>query len=119
MTWWDGMERRTQFVVTMIATLLAVLGALGTAYGLGAKTGPEVRDVRTLPARMEVVEVNVDTLKTTTRYLMHVDSVRPVVWDSVSAIAADVRETRCFVKALALKRDPLVDCSALLNERQP
>jgi len=116
MTWWNTMSQTGKGAMTVVAL---VLGALGTAFGLGAATARTVDSHQNLPTRMIVVEQRVDTLRVATAYLMHMDSVRVGVWGSVSQVTADVAETRCYVRAMALKRDPLVDCSALLNPRRP
>lgn len=116
MAWWDRMSQTGRGVMTVIA--LSV-GALGTAFGLGSATARTVDAHQNLPARMVTVERGVDTLRASTAYLMRMDSVWVGVRGDVARMGADVAETRCYVRAMALKRDPLSECSALLNERNP
>ncbi|MFA6044187.1 MAG: hypothetical protein WC718_04325 [Phycisphaerales bacterium] len=116
MAWFERLPTRLQAWLTIAAIML---GALGAAYGLGAATGGTVEDLRTLPPRMDSAEVRIDTLRATTAYLMRVDSMRPGVWGSVEKMEADMAETRCYVKAFALNRNPLTDCAPMLNERGP
>jgi len=100
-----------------IAIVGFVSGLTGGAFALGAATSGTVSGMRDLPARAAVLEGQVDTLRTTSAYLMRVDSQRVSVWRDVSQIADDVAETRCYVRAMARQRDPMADCSALMNER--
>jgi hypothetical protein len=116
MAWFERMPKPLQ---AWLAIGGIVCGLIGGAFAMGAATSGTVSGLRDLPARTVVLESQVDTLQSVTDYLMHVDSLRPSVWGSVSQMAADVRETRCYVRAMARKLDPLSECSALLNERNP
>lgn len=113
MAWFERLPRAVQGWLVLGGILV---GLLGGAFALGARSSVLIVEQRGLPGRVTVVEKQVDTLGSTMRYLMRIDSIRPGVWGSVSEMAADVRETRCFVRAMALKQDPLIRCSALLNE---
>ena len=113
MAWFERLPRAVQGWLALVGVLM---GLLGGAFALGARSSVLIVEQRGLPGRVTSVERRVDTLTSTTTYLMHIDSIRPAVWGNVSEMAADVRETRCFVRAMALKEDPLTRCSSMLNE---
>lgn len=116
MAWWERMPKPLQAWLTIGGM---VVGLVGSAFALGAATGGTVGEMRTIPRRMQVVEARVDTLSAYSHYMMQIDSQRVGVWSNVSVMAAHVAETRCFVRAMALKEDPLVKCNALLTPGHP
>lgn len=113
MAWFDRMPKVVQAWLAIGGVLCGLVGA---AFAAGAATSATARDLRTIPARVDAVEHRVDTLWATSGYLMRVDSQRVGVWGNVATMAREVSETRCYVRAMALKQDPLVKCSALLQE---
>lgn len=116
MAWYDKLPRTLQAWLTIVSL---GLGLIGSAFAVGAATGGTVGEMRTMPSRMAGVEARVDTLWSTSEYLMQVDSQRIGVWTNVATMAAHVAETRCFVRAMALKEDPLVKCNSLLTPDHP
>ena len=92
MAWWEKMPKPLQAWLTIGGILV---GLVGSAFALGASSSGAVGELRTLPLRVHAVEQRVDVME------------------------ADMAETRCYVRAFALKRDPLSDCAPMLAERRP
>lgn len=115
-------ERIPKALMAWITAGSLCVGLLGGAFAAGAATSGSVEEFKSIPPRVMALEAHeaaqdsliarvptVDTLSASNR------AIALAVLDSMSSLSSRMGEVRCYVRAMALDREPSRDCSKLLT----
>lgn len=120
MSWW----RRARAARSWLLFGLVLVSCIGGAFTAGAATMAEKERLAQLPAKVAQEKARNDVQDSLLALMPSADSVAlnrhliGVVLDSVRSLSSQTQEIRCYVREMALKRDPIRSCSEMLRWRR-